>query len=49
MFEVQNQGKGLYEVIWHLSDLNYLMKLLRTKEIVVNVKRMKRCFQKTDL
>jgi hypothetical protein len=42
-------GKGLYEVIWHLSDLNYLMKLSRTKEIVVNVNRMKRCFRKTAL
>ena len=49
MPEVQNQGKDLYEVIWHFSDLNYLMKLSRTKEIVVNVNRMKRCFRKTAL
>jgi hypothetical protein len=34
MPKVQNQAKGLYEVIWHLSDLNYMMKVLRTKEIV---------------
>jgi len=44
MPEVQNQGKGLYEVIWHLSDLNYIMRVLRMKEIVVNMNRMKRCF-----
>jgi len=43
VLEVQNRGKGLYEVICHLSHLNYLMKLSRTKENV-NVNRMKRCF-----
>ena len=33
--------KGPYEVIRRLSDLNYLVKLSRTKEIVVNVNKMK--------
>jgi hypothetical protein len=48
MPEVQNQVKGLWKGIYYLSDVNYLMKLSRTKEIV-NVSRMKRCFQKTAL
>jgi transposase InsO family protein len=38
--------KGPYEVIRCLSDLNYLIKLSRTKEIVVNVNKMK-CFRQT--
>jgi len=41
--------KGPYEVIWRLSDLNYLVKLSRAKEIVVNVNKMKKCFQQTAL
>jgi len=40
--------EGPYEVIRRLSDLNYLVKLLRTKEIVVNVKKM-RCFRQTAI
>jgi hypothetical protein len=36
--------KGPYEVIRRLSNLNYLVKLSRTKEIVVNVNKMKKCF-----
>jgi hypothetical protein len=39
--------KGPYEVIRRLSDLNYLVKLSRTKEIV-NVNKMK-CFRQTAL
>jgi len=41
--------KGPYEVIRRLSDLNYLVKLSRTKEIVVNVNKMKKCFRQTAL
>jgi len=41
--------KGPYEVIRRLSDLNYLVKLSRTKEIVANVNKMKRCFRQTAL
>jgi hypothetical protein len=41
--------KGPYEVIRHLSDLNYLVKLSRTKEIVVNVNKKKKCFQQTAI
>ena len=40
--------KGPYEVIRRLSDLNYLVKLSRTKEIV-NVNKMKKCFRQTAL
>ena len=36
--------KGPYEVIRRLSGPNYLVKLSRTKEIVVNVNKMKTCF-----
>jgi len=39
--------KGPYEVIRRLSDLNYLVKLSRTKEIVVNLNKMKKCFRQT--
>jgi hypothetical protein len=41
--------KGPYEVIRCLSDLNYLAKLSRTKEIVVNVNKMMKCFRQTAL
>jgi hypothetical protein len=41
--------KGPYEVIWRLSDLNYLVKLSRAKEIVVKVNKMKKCFRQTAL
>ena len=41
--------KGSYEVIRRLCDLNYLVKLPRTKEIVVNANKMKKCFQQTAL
>jgi hypothetical protein len=34
-------------VIRRLSDLNYLVKLSRTKEIVVNVNKTKKCFRQT--
>jgi hypothetical protein len=37
------------KVIRRLSDLNYLVKLSRTKEIVVNVDKMKKCFRQTAL
>jgi hypothetical protein len=37
--------RGPYEVIRRLSDLNYLVKLSRNKEIVVNVNKMKKCFR----
>jgi hypothetical protein len=39
--------RGPYEVFRRLSDLNYLVKLSRTKEIVVNVNKMKKCFRQT--
>ena len=32
-----------------LSDLNYFVKLSRTKEIVVNVNKMRTCFRQTAL
>ena len=41
--------KGPYEVIRRLSDLNYLVRLSRAKEIVVNVNKMKKCFRRTAL
>jgi type IV secretory pathway VirB9-like protein len=41
--------KGPYEVIRRLSDLNYMVKLSRSKEIVVNVNNMKKCFLKSAL
>jgi len=41
--------KGPYEVIRRLSDLNYLVKLSRTKEIVVSVNKTKKCFRQTAL
>jgi hypothetical protein len=41
--------KGPYEVMQRLSDLNYLVKLSKTKEIVVNVNKMKKCFRQTAL
>jgi hypothetical protein len=41
--------KGLYEVMRRLSDLNYLVKLSRTKEIVINVNKTKKCFRQTTL
>jgi len=36
-------------VIRRSTDLNYLVKLSRTKEIVVNVNKMKRCFRQTSI
>jgi hypothetical protein len=43
----KTKWKGPYEVIRRLSDLNYLVKMSRSKEIVVNVNKMKSCFRKT--
>jgi hypothetical protein len=40
--------KGPFTVIKRLSDLNYLVKVKRNKEIVVNVNKMKLCHQKTS-
>ena len=40
--------RGPYEVVKRLSDLNYLIRVKRNKEIVVNVNKMKRCHQKPD-
>jgi transposase InsO family protein len=37
--------KGPFTVIKRLSDLNYLVKVKRNKEIVVNVNKMKHCHQ----
>jgi hypothetical protein len=39
--------RGPYEVIRRLSDLNYLVRVTRNKEIVVNVNKMKKYFRKT--
>jgi len=49
MSKFRIRWKGPYEVIRRLSDLNYLVKLSRTKEIVVNVNKMKKCFRQTAL
>jgi hypothetical protein len=35
--------KGPYEVLRRLSDLNYLIKVARNRELVANVNKMKRC------
>jgi transposase InsO family protein len=43
----KTRWKGPYEVIRRLSDLNYLVKLSRSKETVVNVNKMKKCFRQT--
>jgi hypothetical protein len=45
----KTRWKGPYEVIRRLSDLNYLIKLSRAKEIVVNLNKMKRCFRQPAL
>jgi hypothetical protein len=37
--------KGPFTVVKRLSDLNYLVKLKRNKEVVVNVNKMKYCHQ----
>jgi hypothetical protein len=37
--------KGPYTVIKRLSDLNYLVRVKRGKEIVVNLNKMKRCWR----
>jgi hypothetical protein len=39
--------KGPFTVVRRLSDLNYLVRVARNKEIVVNVNKMKRCRQET--
>jgi transposase InsO family protein len=39
--------RGPYEVIRRLSDLNYLVRVSRKKELVVNVNKMKKCCVKT--
>jgi hypothetical protein len=39
--------KGPYEVMWRLSDLNYLVKIARNKEVIVNVNKMKKCCTRT--
>jgi hypothetical protein len=38
--------KGPYEVLQRLSDLNYLIRISRNKEVVVNVNKMKRCYRR---
>jgi hypothetical protein len=35
-----------FEVVRRLSDFNYLVKVARNKEIVVNINKMKRCYRK---
>jgi hypothetical protein len=40
--------RGPYEVIRRLSDLNYLVRVARNKELVVNINKMKRYFRKTE-
>ncbi|PNF43061.1 hypothetical protein B7P43_G04743 [Cryptotermes secundus] len=37
--------RGPYEIVRRLSDLNYLVRVARNKEIVVNVNKMKRCYR----
>jgi ribosomal protein L21E len=37
--------KGPYTVIKRLSDLNYLVRVKKNKEIIVNVNKMKPCHQ----
>jgi hypothetical protein len=39
--------RGPYEVIWGLSDLNYLVQVSRRKEVEINVNKMKKCCAKT--
>jgi hypothetical protein len=41
--------KGPYEVLRRLSDLNYLVRVTRNKEIVVNVNKMKRCHKSVPM
>jgi len=41
--------KGPYKVNRRLSDLNCLVKLSKTKEIVVNENKTKKCFRQTAL
>jgi transposase InsO family protein len=38
--------KGPFEVVRRLSDLNYLVKVTRNKDLVVNINKMKRCYRK---
>jgi hypothetical protein len=38
--------KGPFEVVKRLSDWNYLVKVTRNKEILVNINKMKRCYWK---
>jgi hypothetical protein len=38
--------KGPFEVVKRLSDWNYLVKVARNKNIVVNINKMKRCYRK---
>ncbi|PNF40763.1 hypothetical protein B7P43_G17610 [Cryptotermes secundus] len=40
--------RGPYEVVRRLSDLNYLIRIARNKEIVVNVNKMKRGHKNLD-
>jgi hypothetical protein len=43
----QLRWKVPYEVIWRISDLNYLVRIARNKEAIVNVNKMKRCCMRT--
>jgi hypothetical protein len=38
--------KGPFEVVKRLSHLNYLVKVTRNKEMVININKMKRCYRK---
>jgi hypothetical protein len=38
--------KGPYEVLRRLSDLNYLIRLEKKREAVLNVNKMKRCYRR---
>jgi hypothetical protein len=38
--------KGPCEVLQRLSDLNYLIRIVRNKEVVVNVNKMKGCYRR---
>jgi hypothetical protein len=39
--------KGPYELTRRLSDLNYLVRIARNKEVIVNVSKTKKCFMRT--
>jgi hypothetical protein len=43
--KLRMRWKGPCEVLWRLSDLNYLIKIVRNRELVANVNKMKRCYK----